>query len=95
MTGSSRRRRPRSLDASCRAIVDHIETIPAFPYAGRVCDDVRPGLRTATFMKRTLVAYEVDESSEEFVVDILGVLHGGQDWEAALGEDQGDPEADR
>ena len=27
------------------------------------------------------------------MVNILGVFHGGQDWEASLGEDQGDPEA--
>ncbi len=38
--------------------------------------------------KKTLVAYEVDESSGELVVNILGVFHGGQDWKAALGEDE-------
>jgi toxin ParE1/3/4 len=74
------------------AILDHIATIPAFPYAGRARDDVRPGMRTTTFKNRTVVAYEVDQSSGEFVVTILGVFHGGQDWEAALGEEQGDPE---
>lgn len=55
-----------------------------FPRAGRARDDIRPGMRTATFKKRTLIAYEVDESSGELVVNILGVFHGGQDWEAAL-----------
>jgi hypothetical protein len=35
----------------------------------------------------------VDESSGELVVNVLGVFHGGQDWEAALGEAQSDPEA--
>ena len=39
---------------------------------------------TATFKKRTLIAYEVDESSGELVVNVLGVFHGGLDWEAAL-----------
>lgn len=77
------------------AILDHIETIPAFPYAGRARDDVQPGMRSTTFRKRTLVAYEVDESFGELVVNILGVFHGGQDWEAALGEGQGDAEAGR
>jgi len=52
-------------------------------------------MRTSTYKKRTLVAYEVDDSSGEFVVNILGVFHGGQDWEAALGEDHGDPAAGR
>jgi toxin ParE1/3/4 len=76
------------------AILDHINTIPAFPNAGRARDDVRPGIRTTTFKSRTIVAYEADESSGELVVNILGVFHGGQDWEAALGEGQvdGDPE---
>lgn len=77
------------------AILDHIDGILVFPLAGRARDDVRPGIRTITFKKRTLVAYEVSESSGDLVVNILGVFHGGQDWEAALGEDQGDPEAAR
>lgn len=75
------------------AILDHIDGILVFPLAGRARADVRPGMRTITFKKRTLIAYEVDESSDELVVNILGVFHGGQDWEAALAEDQGDPEA--
>lgn len=52
-------------------------------------------MRTSTLKKRTLVAYQVDESSCETVINILGVFQGGQDWEAALSEDQGDPEAGR
>lgn len=52
-------------------------------------------MRTTSFKKRTLVAYEVDESAAELVVNILGVFHGGQDWEAALGEGRTDPEAGR
>ena len=69
------------------AILDHIDGILLFPLAGRARDDVRPGMRTSTFRKRTLVAYEVDESAGELVVNILGVFHGGQDWESALRED--------
>ena len=75
------------------AMLDHIDGILVFPFAGRARDDVRPGIRTTAFKKRTLVAYEVDESSGELVLNILGVFHGGQDWEAALSEDQGDTEA--
>jgi plasmid stabilization system protein ParE len=66
------------------AILDYIDGIVVFPLAGRARDDLRPGMRTTTFRKRTLIAYEVDESSAELVVNILGVFHGGQDWEAAL-----------
>lgn len=65
-----------------------------FPLAGRARDDVRPGMRTST-VKKALVAYEVDVSSDELVVSILGVFHGGQDSEATLGDDQGDPQANR
>lgn len=77
------------------AILDHIDGILIFPLAGRSRDDVRPGMRTSTFKKKTLVAYEVDESSGELVVNILGVFHGGQDWKAALGEDEDDSQAGR
>ena len=75
------------------AVLDHIDGIPVFPLSGRARDDVRPGMRTTTFKKRTLVAYEVDETAAELVVNIVGVFHGGRDWETALREDQGDPQA--
>ena len=71
-------------------ILDHIDGILVFPLAGRARDDVRPGMRTSAFKKKTPVAYEVDESSGELVFNILGVFRGGQDWEAALGEDEDD-----
>jgi toxin ParE1/3/4 len=71
------------------AILEHIEGILVFPLAGRARDDVRPGMRTTTYKKRTLVAYELDESSGELVVNVVGVFHGGQNWEASIGADQG------
>jgi toxin ParE1/3/4 len=77
------------------AIIDHIDGILVFPLAGRARDDVRPGMRTSTYKKRTLVAYAVDQSSDELVVNILGVFHGGKDWEAVLGEAEDAPEAGR
>lgn len=77
------------------AILEHIDGILTFPLAGRARDDVRPGMRTTTYRKRTLVVYEVDESSGEVVINVLGIFHGGQDWEATLKEGQGVPDADR
>jgi toxin ParE1/3/4 len=74
------------------AILDHIEGILVFPLAGRPRDDVRPGMRTTTFKKRTLVAYVVDESSGELVVNVLGVFHGGQSWEETLSAGEGSEE---
>ena len=67
-----------------RAVMDHCEGILLFPLAGRDRGDVRPGMRTTTFKKRTLIAYAVDESDGEVVVSVLGIFSGGQDWESAL-----------
>jgi plasmid stabilization system protein ParE len=61
------------------ALLDHVDGILLFPFAGRAT---------------TLVAYALD-TSDELVVNILGVFHGGQDWEAVLNDDQRDREADR
>lgn len=69
-------------------VIDHIEAILVFPLAGRPRDDLRQGIRTTTYKGRTLIAYKVDESSGESIVTILGVFHGGQNWEAALSKDQ-------
>lgn len=69
------------------AILEHIDEILVFPLSSRPRDDVRPGMRTTTYKKRTLIAYTVDNSADEVVVSILGVFHGGQDWESALCEE--------
>ena len=68
------------------AIIDHIEGIPAFPDAGRNRDDVRPGVTTTSFRRRTVVAYEVASSATGLTVIVLGVFHRGPDWETALRE---------
>jgi toxin ParE1/3/4 len=72
------------------AILDHIDGILAFPLAGRTRDDIRPGLRTTVFRRRTLIAYEVDDSSGQVAVNVLGVFSGGQEWEVALRPDPGE-----
>ena len=70
------------------AILEHVDGILVFPDSGRPRDDVRPGMRTTTYKKRTLIAYEVDESSGDVVINVVGVFHGGQNWEAALSADE-------
>lgn len=70
------------------AILDHIEKLRTFPLAGRSRDDIRPGLRTSTFKKRTLIVYVVDGSIEDPTISVVGVFHGGQDWERALADPQ-------
>lgn len=59
------------------AIIDHIDRILMFPLIGRAHDDVRPGMRSTTFKKKTLVAYSLDESSDELGAHILGAFHHG------------------
>ncbi len=73
------------------ALLDHIDEILVFPRAGRPRDDIRPGMRTVNFRKRTLIAYEVDQSSVDVVINVLGVFYGGQDWEATFVHAQSDP----
>ncbi|MDO5504452.1 MAG: type II toxin-antitoxin system RelE/ParE family toxin [Actinomycetia bacterium] len=70
------------------AILDHIEKLRTFPLAGRSRDDIRVGLRTSTFRKRTVIAYCVDGPADDPVITVIGVFHGGQDWEYALPEPQ-------
>ena len=45
---------------------------------------------TTVFRQRTLVAYAIDESSGDLVVNVLGLFHAGADWAAVLAEDQVD-----
>lgn len=59
-----------------RAIVEVRAFLRAALPSPGIADDVGPGMRTTTYKKRTLVAYEVDESSGELVVNVLGVFHG-------------------
>jgi toxin ParE1/3/4 len=74
-------------------ILEHIDGIVTFPLAGRARDDVRPGMRTTTFKRRTVVAYLVAEASGQTFITVLGVFHGGQDWERVLSQEQGDADA--
>lgn len=69
------------------AVLDHVEGIRQFPLSGRPRDDVRPGLRTTTFKRRTLIAYVVDASGDDVVINVVGVFHGGQDWASSLLEE--------
>lgn len=68
------------------AVLDHIDGIVTFPFAGRARDDVRQGMRTTTLKKRTVIAYVVGDDSGDRLITVLGVFHGGQDWEHALAE---------
>ena len=64
------------------AIIDTCESLDRMPLRGAARGDIRPGLRTLSFRRRVLIAYAVGKDT----MTILGVFHGGQDFEALLRE---------
>jgi toxin ParE1/3/4 len=66
------------------AIVDYCEKFENFPERGTCRDDLRPGLRTIGFRRRVTIAFSVDAGA----VTIIGVFYGGQDFEAAMLNDE-------
>ena len=68
------------------AVIDHCEDLNLFPYRGTQRDDLRQGLRTISYRKRTVIAFIVDEDASRVV--ILAVTHGGQDYETIFTEEE-------
>ncbi len=64
------------------SIIAHCENLHTFPIRGVMREDVRPGLRVTNYKKRTVIAFEVDTETRQ--VSILGLYHGGQDYETIL-----------
>jgi toxin ParE1/3/4 len=62
------------------AVVVRCESLGSFPHRGTPRDDIRPGMRTMSFRRRTTIAYAMLHGT----VYILGVFHGGQDFAARL-----------
>ncbi|GLK73469.1 type II toxin-antitoxin system RelE/ParE family toxin [Ancylobacter dichloromethanicus] len=65
------------------SIVDYCENLWTFPHRGTRRDDLRPGLRTLGYRRRVTILFEVSDDT----VNIIGVFYGGQDYEAALRDD--------
>ena len=70
-------------------IVTYCESLATFPHRGVPRDEVRPGLRITHYLKRAVIAFDVDGDQ----IFILGMFYGGQDYEAILqdGIEQGLP----
>lgn len=66
------------------AIVTYCEGLTTFPLRGVGRDDIRSGLRVTNFRRRTVIAYAVLADK----ISIIGVFHGGQDYETALQTDE-------
>lgn len=61
-------------------VIDYCEGLAVYPIRGSSRDDIRPGLRTTSFKKRTVIAFAVADD----VVSVLGIFHSGRDYESAL-----------
>lgn len=69
-------------DRTVDAIRTYIRGLCSMPHRGTRRDDLRPGLRVVPFRKRTVVAFEIDESAR--IVRVLRVFYGGQDYESVI-----------
>ena len=65
-------------------IVPYCESFANFPERGTRRDDLLPGLRVTSYRKSATIAFRVDAGAR--TVAIIGVVYGGQDYEAALDE---------
>lgn len=64
------------------ALFGFFESLAKFPMRGNQRDDLFPGLRLTNFRHRTIIAFVVN--ADQRVLSIIGVFHGGQDYEAAF-----------
>jgi len=66
------------------SVVEYCEGLATFPLRGTPRDDVRPGLRTTAYKRRT--ESPTPSKMEEF--RSLVFFHGGRDYETALQPDE-------
>ncbi len=64
------------------AVADFCLSLATFPLRGIMRDDLRPGLRITNYRKRTVIAFAVELDVRR--VTVLGIFHGGQDYQAVL-----------
>lgn len=64
------------------AVIGYCEGLAEFPGRGRARGDIRPGLRTISYKKRTVIAFAIRNDT----VLVLGIFHGGRDYETILSE---------
>lgn len=67
------------------AVLAYCETLSTFPHRGTCRNDLRPGLRLTHYRGRTVIAFAVDDAQRQ--VSIIGLFHGGQNFEAVLSSD--------
>lgn len=77
---------PKIAEKYTDAVVSYCERLTTFPHRGNCRDEIRPGLRITNYKRRTAIAFKV---GEEFV-SIIGIFHGGQDYETILQSENND-----
>ncbi|MCU1796820.1 type II toxin-antitoxin system RelE/ParE family toxin [Pectobacterium polaris] len=79
---------PKTALSYTESIVSYCESLELFPERGNQRNDILPGLRVTNHSKRTLIAFMVEK--EKKTVTVLGIWHGGQDYENDLLSDETD-----
>ena len=74
---------PETAERYVDALITFCEELDLYPMRGGARDDIRPGLRTISYRKRTVIAFATIGDT----LAILGVFHGGRDYESALRDD--------
>ena len=67
-------------DGYIGSILDTCDKLGQFPFLGISRDDIRTGLRITHHRGKTMIAF----SSLDDRIIILGIFHGGQNWESRL-----------
>jgi toxin ParE1/3/4 len=62
------------------ALVTHVAKLSTFPERGTPRNDLRPGIRTIPYRRRTIIAYRVLDDE----VEISALVHGGQTFEGTF-----------
>nr|WP_225199856.1 type II toxin-antitoxin system RelE/ParE family toxin [Herbaspirillum sp. alder98]MCA1323000.1 type II toxin-antitoxin system RelE/ParE family toxin [Herbaspirillum sp. alder98] len=70
---------PDTAERYTTSIVTCCESLQDWPHRGTCRDDVRPGLRTTHYKKRTVIAFDIGPD----LVSIIGIFYGGQDIKAS------------
>ncbi|MFP1910272.1 type II toxin-antitoxin system RelE/ParE family toxin [Lonsdalea quercina] len=79
---------PKTALSYTESVVDYCESLELFPERGNRRDDILPGLRVTNYRKKTVIAFIMEEDKE--TVTVLGIWHGGQDYESDLLPDETD-----
>lgn len=64
------------------SVVRYCDSLKTFPHRGNKREDIRPGIRITHSRGKTIIGFSVGNTAH--TVSILGIFHGGQDYETAL-----------